>query len=144
MAETITGQCYCGAVSLAADGPPEVVSYCHCDDCRRVTGAPVAAFAAFATDALHVTPALGAPISANPGVNRWFCHQCGSPLAATFDYLPGQVYVPLGLLDQADILPPKLHSHADKCLPWLQIKDDLPREHGSARDSLRPKPAGKV
>lgn len=117
-----------------------MVSYCHCSDCRRITGAPVAAFAAFQGDALQVSPPLGSPTTINPGVNRWFCQRCGSPIAATFDYLPGQIYVPLGLLDQADVLQPDLHSHADKCLPWLRIDDDVPRVSGSARDNLRTGP----
>lgn len=137
----ITGRCYCGAKALSSDVPPDRVSYCHCEDCRRVTGAPVAAFAAFSEDALTVDPPLGPPVSHAPGVDRWFCQTCGSPLAATFAYLPGQIYVPLGLLDQADALPPELHSHADKCLPWLHIDDDLPRAAASARENLRTNPA---
>lgn len=132
----ITGRCYCGAVRLRARQMPQTVAYCHCSDCRRWTGAPIAAFAAFGKDDLDFTPALGAAFSATPGVKRWSCPDCGSPLAAWFDYLPGQIYVPLGLIDQADTLPPRLHSHADARLPWLHIADDLPRHDGTAGDSL--------
>ena len=70
------------------------------------------------------------------GVNRWFCPDCGSPLAATFDYLPGQVYVPLGLLDQAADLAPDQHCHDAARLPWLHIDDSAPRETASGRDRL--------
>ncbi len=71
------------------------------------------------------------------GVRRWTCETCGSPLAAAFDYLAGQVYVPLGIIDQADALAPVLHSHANSALPWLHIEDDLPRSPGTARTRLR-------
>ena len=55
---------------------------------------------------------------------------------ATFDYLPEQVYVPLGVLDQADQLAPEVHCHADKTLPWLHIEDETDRIAGSGRASL--------
>ena len=59
------------------------------------------AFVAFEAKALRTDPLLGPGVLHSPGVERWNCPQCGSPLAATFDYLPGQVYVPFGILDQA-------------------------------------------
>jgi hypothetical protein len=83
-----------------------------------------------------VTPELGRGFSRHPGVMRWNCPDCGSPLAASFDYLPGQIYVPIGLLDQAAALPPQLHSHKASRLPWLHIEDDLQRSASSARISL--------
>lgn len=55
---------------------------------------------------------------------------------ATFDYLDGQVYVPVGLLDNADALEPSLHTHCGSQLPWLSITDDLPRVQGSGRKCL--------
>lgn len=57
-------------------------------------------------------------------------------MAARFDYLPGQTYVPLGVLDQADNLVPQLHCHADKALPWALHDDGLDRIHGTAREVL--------
>ncbi len=132
----VTGRCYCGATSLTADEWPRVLTYCHCSDCRRLTGAPVAAFAAFSDDALHIQPARPAVTPARPDVRRAFCSDCGSPLAAWFDYLPGQVYVPIGLLDQAPQLPPRMHSHIDARLSWLEINDDAERVAGTSRVGL--------
>ncbi|MEM7496779.1 MAG: GFA family protein [Pseudomonadota bacterium] len=133
----LTGRCYCGATTLGAATAPSVVAFCHCADCRRWTGAPLPDFAAFADGTLTIEPDPG-PFSTVPGVERWFCRTCGSPLAARFDYLPGQVYVPLGVLDQAPDLAPALHAHADAALPWLHIADDLPRQDGSAQEALGP------
>ncbi|MEL7215607.1 MAG: GFA family protein, partial [Pseudomonadota bacterium] len=91
----LTGRCYCGAVRLEASAAPRVVSYCHCADCRRWTGAPVAAFAAFSPSALTGLD-LDAGRSHAPGVTRWICAACGSPLASHFVYLQDQIFVPLG------------------------------------------------
>ena len=132
----LSGRCYCGACRIEAKSP-QIVAYCHCSDCRRVTGAPVGAFAAFAPADVAFVPPLGEGVSHNPGVRRWYCADCGSPLAATYDYLPGQIYVPLGLLDQAAVLAPQVHAHAECRLPWLQIDDGLDRIEGSSRAVLQ-------
>ena len=130
-----TGRCYCGAVTLHAATMPERITYCHCTDCRRLTGAPVAAFVAISSDDVTVTPDPGAK-STNPGVVRRFCGDCGSALTAEFDYLPGQVYVPIGILDQAADMAPQIHAHYDARLPWLHLDDALPRQGGTARAQL--------
>ena len=130
----LTGRCYCGAFSLRA-ATPQVVTYCHCDDCKRWTGAPLPAFAGMGSDQVQFEPALNAGRTFSSGVTRWNCTTCGSPLAAQFPYLPDQLYVPLGLLDQADNLPPSLHCHAEAMHPWLP-QDDLPRHTGSGRATL--------
>lgn len=132
----ITGRCYCGALTISTQSQPQIVAYCHCSDCRRVSGAPVSAFAAFAPEDLNIMPDWPAPRSHTLGVDRWFCPDCGSPIAARYDYLPDQIYVPIGLLDQADQFPPEMHSHAQAALPWLHLVDDLPRNSESARTDL--------
>ena len=108
------------------------VAWCHCADCRRWTGAPAPAFAAF--EAVRVT---GAPEVTHPsGVVRQNCPACGSPLAARFPYLPGQTYVPVGVLDRAEELTPGLHCHGASQLPWVRLDDDLPRHDASGRQML--------
>ena len=131
-----SARCYCGAARLSFARPPLTVAYCHCNDCRRWTGAPVASFAAFAADDVAGREAFHPNPPKTPGVQRFNCQNCGSPLMATFDYLPGQVYVPLGICDQAAEFEPQIHCHSDKALPWLHINDGLPRKDGSARETL--------
>ena len=116
--------------------PPQTVAYCHCTDCRRWTGGALSAFAAFDRAALSAMPPLGAPVVHSAGVERWNCRACGSPLAAQFEYLPDQIYVPLGILDQIDDIAPEIHCHAESAPRWLHIADDLPRQIGSARNTL--------
>lgn len=130
----VNGRCYCGACSVSASQKPTMVTYCHCNDCRRWTGAPVAAFAQFPSDAVSTSGTLNTLTSVS--VNRQFCSRCGSPLLSSYDYLPGQIYVALGCLDQAAEYPPELHCHDRSRLPWLCLTDDLHREADSGRGSL--------
>lgn len=95
----------------------------------------MAAFVQIATDQLTITPDCALKPFPN-AIARRICPTCGSPLEARFGYLPGQSYVPVGVLDDAEGLAPSLHAHAESALPWLHIADALPRQHGSARATL--------
>ena len=132
----LTGQCFCGASTIVATQRPETVVYCHCIDCRRATGAPITAFAAFDAGAVTFTPNEGKSVSVVKGAARSFCEGCGSSLSGRYDYLPGQVYIPIGLFDQADTLAPQVHAHTSAAVPWLHVEDDLPRFDQSARTQL--------
>lgn len=123
-------------MKIRAKKPPLTVAYCHCMDCRRVTGAPVGAFAAFRPDDVSWDTEPGEGRSHHAGVVRWNCGDCGSPLAATYDYLPDQIYIPVGLFDNPDALPPDLHAHHNDRISWLHLSDTLPRHNASSRDSL--------
>ncbi len=127
-------RCYCGATQLEVHGAAQTVAMCHCADCKRWTGAPAPAFAAF--DPKCVSGLDGNGVQINAGVRRWNCNSCGSPLAATFDYLPQQIYLPLGIIENADDLVPQVHCFANRALPWLHMDDDIPKENGTARDTL--------
>jgi hypothetical protein len=134
----VTGRCYCGKTTFSATNYPYITTYCHCSDCRRLSGAPAAAHCAFTPADLNITPAPHHAAAVTKGVERWFCEHCGTALAATYDYLPDQVYVPLGVIDQINEISPQFHCHAESMLPWLEIDDDLPRSSDSGRDVLAP------
>ncbi|WP_074854917.1 GFA family protein [Thioclava dalianensis] len=135
--DTITGRCYCGTITFRSSSEPQAVAYCHCDDCRRATGAPVAAFAAFDVDAVTFKPNRGKSVSVNPGVKRYFCDKCGSSLAGAYEYLPNQIFISLGVIDQAGSLSPEVHAHEAERLPWLHIDDDLERPAATATAFLK-------
>lgn len=132
----MSARCFCGSISLKCTAEPLTVAICHCEDCRRVTGAAVPGFAAFHQSDLISEAGFGKAFESTLGVKRWFCDTCGSLMACWFDYLPEQVYVPVGVIDQAEQLKPALHCYFDKKLPWLEISDDLPKYATSGRDRL--------
>lgn len=132
----ITGRCYCGAISVRATQAPQIVCLCHCVDCRRVSGAPMVAVAAFDASVVTFEPDDGCAVSLVPGAVRNFCGKCGSPLSFRGDYVPDQIYVPIGLLDQAGELTPQVHSYESQRLPWLHIDDDIQRFESSAQTRL--------
>jgi hypothetical protein len=45
--DTFGGGCLCGAVRFVATGQPKGVAWCHCESCRKHSGAPVSVFVAY-------------------------------------------------------------------------------------------------
>jgi hypothetical protein len=63
--EQLEGGCLCGAVRFIATGQPRGIYWCHCESCRKHTGAPVSVFVAIERDAYTVTKG-GLPSSTLP------------------------------------------------------------------------------
>lgn len=136
MAADLNGRCSCGAISFEVRGEPLQVSWCHCADCRRQTGAPAVVWAGFTTDQLtwHGSPASR---SSSPDVTRRFCADCGTPISYEDRRLPGEIYIHAGLFDQAERLVPDRHAYTSSKLFWLHLEDGLTRHDGNTR-SRRP------
>ena len=106
--EQFEGGCLCGAVRFIATGEPKGIYWCHCQSCRRHTGAPVSVFVAFACEAYTVTKGEIAKFDSTPGrTRRGFCARCGSTL--TCESLPGptETHFPVGAFDHAARLQPR-------------------------------------
>jgi hypothetical protein len=121
-----TGGCRCGAVRFEATAAPHHVSYCHCDDCRRATGAPVSAFVGFTTDAVSLRGDALRRFENGP-VTRSFCGVCGSPIYYTDARLQDRIYFMLGSMDAPAYYRPTLHAHVRSQLPFVHMPDSLPR-----------------
>jgi len=124
LTEEFTGSCACGAVSFTAAGLPLMVSWCHCRDCRRQTGAPAVVWSGFALDTVSWQ---GTPASRNssPDVTRRHCAECGTPISYEDQRLPGEIYMYAGLFDQADRLVPDRHAYTRSKLFWIHLEDGL-------------------
>ena len=122
----LSGGCRCGAVRFEARAEPHHVSYCHCADCRKATGSPVAAFVGFMADEVAVEDKSLKAFDNGP-VSRSFCGNCGSPIAYVDERLDGRVYFMLGAMDQPAYFKPTLHAHVREQLPFVHMPDGLPR-----------------
>jgi hypothetical protein len=115
------GRCLCGAVRFAAKGAPKWVLWCHCESCRRHSGAPASVFVAFENDAVSVTQGAIRKYRSSPGTERGFCESCGSTLTCASDRLPTETHFHIGAFDQAKDLKPTGELFADERLPWLRL-----------------------
>ena len=79
MPETHTGGCYCGAVEIEVRGEPLEMGYCHCENCRRYSAAPVSAFTLWKPDQVKITKGkefLG-KFKSSEISDRRYCTKCG-------------------------------------------------------------------
>lgn len=129
----VFGGCRCGACRFLASAAPFQVSYCHCSDCRRATGAPVTVFAGFRDAEIEMLGEDAASWQAVPGISRLFCGQCGTPIGYRDDRLPGETYYYIGVLEEPARFEPRLHAFTAEQLAWLEIGDELPRHAGFSR-----------
>lgn len=130
---TITGHCYCGAVSFEISGRSEWVGHCHCESCRRHTGSVMTTFAGFHEDQVIFTGAMPQRYRSDDGVTRSFCGQCGSPVAYQSLDQAGQMHMQLGLFDDLEALVPEDHSFLNEKVSWLRVDEHLP-ESGWVRE----------
>jgi hypothetical protein len=119
MAEIYEGRCLCGDIHFKATGKPKWVLWCHCQSCRRHSGAPASVFVAFADDAVSLTSGVIAKYESSPGVERGFCARCGSTLTCSNPKLPGETHFHIGAFERADGLAPTGAFFADERVPWF-------------------------
>ncbi len=126
-----TGGCMCGGVRYEASGDPISVIFCHCESCRKHTGAPVVALAGFKLEQVRFTLGERATYESTPGVQRGFCRRCGTPLTweGDGDELGPLIEIHGGTADAPNELAPQLHVHYAERIPWFEVSDALPRYH---------------
>lgn len=130
----LTGGCFCGEVRYEAQGRPYDLCVCHCDTCRRTTGAPLVAWMSVPVEDFRFT--AGEPCafaSSDTGVRR-FCPSCGAQL--TFqDSRLDEVDVTTASLDDPLAAPPSDQIWTASRLAWMAALHTLPelaRGHAAA------------
>lgn len=127
MSEEIhTGGCLCGALRYEIRARFLQSTLCHCQDCRKASGAPAVAWSFFPSGTLVWTK--GAPkVIYHAGRERSFCGDCGSPLTFFDPSIPQLFEANTNTLDDPERYPP-----TDQCwvcdeLPWTSNCHSLPR-----------------
>ena len=121
------GGCLCGAVRYRLAGEPVVTFYCHCRMCQRAAGAPVVAWATVRAAAFAWTGAEPRRHRSSAKAERFFCVECGTPLAAQTLAEPDLLDLAVATLDDPADAPPERHDWESSRLPWFDTTDDWPR-----------------
>jgi hypothetical protein len=122
-----SGGCHCGAVRYEVTGSPQHVVLCHCQDCRRSSGAPMVAWAAFGEGEFRVTS--GEPVAFNSSRQSWryFCGRCGTGLFyRSAEFIPGIVDIQSATLDNPEAFPADAHIQLAERIGWMATTHELP------------------
>jgi hypothetical protein len=125
---TTKGRCLCGDIQYEFEGDPMWVAHCHCESCRRHSSSAVATLIGVKLDQFKYLQGNPSAYESSPGVWRYFCGRCGSPMAHTADKaMPGEVHLYLGSLEHPERFAPGAHVNTAELLSWFEIHDELPR-----------------
>jgi len=121
------GRCLCGAVRFEAQGAPRFISNCHCETCRRASSAPSVTWAGFTDAQVAISGETLTGYASSPGVTRYFCTRCGSPIAFRGARWPGETHLPVCAFDSPETMAPTDdHFEAEK-LPWAALLAGAPQ-----------------
>lgn len=124
----ITGRCLCGATRYRITAPLLWCAFCHCDSCRRATGAPMASYLGADVTATTWDGPPRLSHSTSPGTFWDRCGACGSPLAFRATRYPGEIHLHVATLDRPEDYRPDMQVHTDERLPWLHLADPPPHQ----------------
>ncbi len=131
----LEGGCACGAVRYRLESAPFDAGYCHCELCRRSSGAPLLAFATVPLHDLVVTSGTLRRRRSTSFGERGFCADCGTQLTMHVDHQPDTIDFTLCSLDEPGAVVPGFHIFFASRPAWFDVRDELPRHAGLRADT---------
>lgn len=126
-ARTFRGGCLCRSIRYVSTAAPVRCVICHCESCRKHSGAPCLSFVLFPRETFTWEGGEPRKYRSSKYAERGFCPGCGSILFIDEEVLPGVVQVTLGSLDHPERVEADDHVWTRSRIPWFDIDDDLPR-----------------
>lgn len=144
----LEGGCACGAIRYRASGPVRSHVVCHCESCRRATGALQVPWFTAPKPAFELL--RGEPVrrESSPGTWRMHCAACGTTL--TYETAPApqvatDIDITTASLDDPAAMAPDAHIWTGDDRGWMRDVNRLPRFRGwrsegwlDAQDALPP------
>jgi hypothetical protein len=129
MSGVVTGGCLCGGVRYAYSGEVGTARYCHCADCRRISGSAFGVSVRVNTADFRITrgttKSFTKPGDSGRPVTRHFCPECGSPLFTEPPLHPETLFIKAGSLDDAALVRPDREAWTVSRVEWAQIEPGL-------------------
>ena len=119
----IDGGCFCGEVRYRIEDGDYPAAHCHCTMCRRTSAAPFVTWLVVPSGAFRYVQGKPRSLSSSEEGTRYFCSECGTPVACVIERHPDQVDVTTGSLDNPEDFPPTVAVHEDTKLPWLSLTE---------------------
>jgi hypothetical protein len=133
------GSCLCGGIRFSISGPLQPIQVCHCGQCRRAQGGPVATNVP--VDVSAITFERGQDLlqhyESSPGKVRAFCRVCGSPVFSRRDSLPGVLRIRAGLLKEPVAAALAFHAFTNHKASWWPIGEGVPQYPEGAPDPAK-------
>lgn len=124
---TLTGECFCGEIKYAINGPLHDARSCHCSRCRKAFSAQASAYAlvepkdfSWLSGEELLTSYVG-----QHGFGLQFCSQCGTTLCGIYqDQING---VNLSCLNEDPQIKLSRHIYVGSKASWETIAEGVPQ-----------------
>ena len=122
----LTGSCLCGGVRFEVTEPFERVAACHCESCKKLSGAGGTVSGRVRTDAIRLLAGEDLIKSFQPteGSTKTFCSECGSNLFGAGWPESENTSVRLSALDEPYEGRIESHIFVRSLAPWEVLPDD--------------------
>ena len=116
---TTKGGCFCGTIRYEFDAEGIPVADCHCTMCRRTSGAPYVTWLVVPVDQFRYVSGEVRTLQSSEQGTRYFCGECGTPIACVNHSHPEIIDLTLGSLDEPENFKPSFSVFEDTRLPHL-------------------------
>ena len=104
--------------------------YCHCADCRKVSGSAFLVIARLDAKDLSIVSNLKPKryskiADSGREIIREFCPNCGSHLFGYSPELPEYVWIKAGSFDDPNVVEPTSQGWTDSKVSWADIPSDI-------------------
>lgn len=107
-----SGKCLCGQVSFKSHAEPVLILNCHCEDCRRSTGAVYGTNVMVAEDQVEIhgeVSTFNHKAKSGNIMTKRFCPHCGTLMFGNSSGRTNVVSIRAGTVDQTDIIKPVMN-----------------------------------
>jgi hypothetical protein len=134
MSEHFDASCLCGGITLSYTGSIGPANYCHCEDCRRVTGSAFNIGVRVERKDLKVRAISELRsykyVSNGRGIERCFCGRCGSPIFTLHPAKPDYAWVKAGIINDPKVVKPAYENWVKDKVAWASISVSESNEEG--------------
>ena len=120
MNNIVEGGCFCGSVRYSFKFDKYPSANCYCSICRRISGAPFVSWLAIPLDLFKYLNNKPKKIKSSSHGNRFFCEECGTPIACILEEDPKNINITIASLDNPEEFVPKDDIYLEDMLDWLK------------------------
>ena len=137
----LEGGCFCGAVRYTLSEAALSVQHCHCETCRKISGALVHQGAVCRRAAVTIRGSGNLrAVRTSPTFERQFCPLCGSHLFGYEESEPELMYMLPATLDggahPGHPVETESHIYVRSRATWERLADDLPKYSTTSPDEI--------
>ena len=126
--QNFTGSCLCRTVTYKSKTAALRIFNCHCEDCRKCSGAPYLTNIFVKEATLDIQGNLKSYIHQSESGNKItkkFCEKCGCQMFSFNEGRPGLVRIHAGTVNELEMVEPQGDVWVSKKIPSIKMDETL-------------------